>query len=42
MRIKIIIVALVAGLVWGGGRDSDKRDSKEGISPLLVTASEEQ
>ena len=42
MRIKIIIVALVIGLVWGGGRDSDKRDSKENTSHLFITASEEQ
>ena len=42
VRIKIIIVALVIGLVWGGGRDSDKRDSKESTSHLFITASEEQ
>jgi hypothetical protein len=40
VRIKIIIVALVIGLVWGGGRDSDK-DSKESTSHLFITASEE-
>lgn len=42
MRIKIIIVALVIGLVWGRGGDSDKADSKESISPLFITASKEQ
>ena len=41
VRIKIIIVALVIGLVWGGGRDSDK-DSQESTSHLFITASEEQ
>jgi len=41
VRIKIIIVALVIGLVWGGGRDSDK-DSKESTPHLFITASEEQ
>ncbi|SEF92168.1 hypothetical protein SAMN05216403_11538 [Nitrosospira multiformis ATCC 25196] len=37
MRVKIIIVALVIGLVWGGG-DSDKAGSKESTSPFFITA----
>jgi hypothetical protein len=42
MRIKIIIVALVIGLVWGGGGDLDKAGSKERTSPLFITASKVQ
>ena len=36
MRIKIIIVALVIGLVWKGGKVSDNGDSSTSVWPFFT------
>jgi hypothetical protein len=36
MRIKIIIVALVIGLVWKGGKVSDNGDSSMSVCPFFT------